>query len=127
MYHEPIANYPMAMDHLAGGNGGRMTMVETVDDSLVTLFRDEASITRLKEPLYGNSRLPYDALMHHTLCELVWFYDVSREEETPSWDPYSVEKMRQPVIGYSHYRAPPATLPLLTNFAWYHNGLLDSE
>ena len=85
---------------------------------------DEASIRKMKRPLYGNGRCRYDATLGHTLFELAWFYDPSRIEEAPCWDQRSLEKMRKPLIGFSHYRVTPTTMPMLYELAWFHDGLL---
>lgn len=85
---------------------------------------DEASIGKMRAPLYGNGRCRYDATLSLTLCELAWYHDASRIEEAPCWDRMAVEKMRKPLIGFSHYRVTPSRIPLLCELAWFHEGLL---
>lgn len=85
---------------------------------------DEASIRKMKEPLYGNGRCRFDATFGHVLFELAWFYDPSRIEEAPCWDQRSLERMRKPLIGFSHYRVTPTKMPMLYELAWFHDGLL---
>jgi len=123
MYFEPIVINTMATGLLAGiGDGNEMP-----DEHFRNLFRDEASITKMKEPLNGHDRLRLDPIMREALFELAWFHDPSRTEEIPRWDRQTIEKMRKPVLGFSHYRVRPACVPLLSNLAWFHDGLLDGE
>lgn len=124
MYLETIDHVKMPTGLLASDDdGGEMLII----DSFRNHFRNEASIRKMKEPLYGNGRLRCDPVMQHTLIELAWFYDPSYVEETPCWDPHALEKMRKPVVGFSHYRVTPKTIPILFNLAWFHNGLLDGN
>ena len=124
MYLETIDSVKKPMGLLAtGDDGGEVLSI----DNFRNLFRDEASIRKIKEPLYGNGRLRCDPVMQHTLIELAWFHDPSRIEETPCWDRYALEKMRKPVVGFSHYRVTPTTMPILFDFAWFHDGLLDGN
>lgn len=124
MYLETITYVNLPMGLLAtGDDGGEMLVI----DDFRSLFRDEASIRKMKEPLTGNGRHRCDPVMQHTLIELAWFYDPSRIEETPCWDRYALEKMRKPVVGFSHYRVTPTTIPVLYNLAWFHDGLLDGN
>jgi hypothetical protein len=124
MYLETIEQLTMPMGQLARDNDSNEMVA--VDD-FRSLLRDEASIRKMKEPLYGNGRFRCDPVMRHTLVELAWFYDSSRIEEVPCWDPYTLEKMRHPVVGFGHYRVTPTTMPILFDFAWFHAGLLDGE
>jgi hypothetical protein len=98
-----------------------------VADHFEGRYFDEASIGKMKEPLFGNGRLRCDATISHALSELAWFYDSSRIEEAPCWDRLSLEKMRKPVLGFTHYRVTPTTVPMLYELAWFHDGLLDRE
>ncbi len=123
MYLVPIGVNTMATGLLAGFEDGN----EMPDEHFRNLFRDEASITKMKEPLNGHDRLRLDPIMRDTLFELAWFYDPSRTEATPCWDRQTIEKMRKPVVGFSHYRVTPSCVPLLSGLAWFHDGLLDGE
>ena len=123
MYLERIVVDTMATGLLADFDDGN----EMPAEHFRNLFRDEASIRKMKEPLNGHDRLRVDPIMRATLFELAWFHDPSRTEETPCWDRQTIEKMRKPLVGFSHYRVMPTCVPLLSELAWFHDGLLDGE
>lgn len=124
MYRETLERCAVARETVAKGEDGNEIIVT---EDFRNLFRDEASIRKMKEPLHGNGRLRVDPLMQQSLFDLAWFFDSSRVEEPPCWDPYALEKMRKPVVGFSHYRIRPATIPILFNLAWFHDDLLAGD
>jgi hypothetical protein len=123
MYREPIALECMATGLLADFDDGS----EVLAEHFRNLFRDQASIKKMKDPVNGHDRLRLGPIMRDTLFELAWFYDPSRTEATPCWDRQTIEKMRRPLVGFSHYRVRPWCVPLLSDLAWFHDGLLDGE
>jgi hypothetical protein len=123
MYLEPIVVDIVTIGLLADFDDGNEMPVEHFRN----LFRDEASIRKMKEPLNGHDLLRLDPIMSDMLFELAWFHDSSRTEEVPCWDRQTIEKMRKPVVGFRHYRVTPTCLHLLSDLAWFHDGLLDGE
>ena len=124
MYFERSMGHPMSGNLLADFDDVGITVVA---DHFEGRYFDEASIRKMKEPLYGNGRLRCDATISLALSELAWFYDSSRIEEVPCWDRLALEKMRKPLIGFTHYRVTPTTMPILYDLAWFHDGLLELE
>ena len=108
MYLEPIVVDTMATGLLAGFDDGN----EMPAEHFRNLFRDEASIRKMKEPLNGHDRLRLDPIMRDTLFELAWFYDPSRTEELPLLGPADHRENAQtrggiqPLPGDAIMRAP---------------------
>jgi hypothetical protein len=79
---------------------------------------DEAATGKMRRPSAKNGNLHLDPITTITLSELSWFFDHRRHEQFPLYGPDAVEKMRQPVTSFRHYRVGVATLRYLFDLAW---------
>jgi hypothetical protein len=108
------------------GETARVTGVAIHDDDLEMVVGeafidypwDKATIDKAREPLVNNGHTNFDLISRIVFSELAWFFDPSRHEQAPDYGPDAVEKMRQPVLGFSHYRIGPTTLHMLSDLAW---------
>jgi hypothetical protein len=89
-----------------------------VGESFIDYPWDKVAMDKAREPLANNARVCFDPLSKITLSELAWFFDPFRQEQVPDYGPDAIEKMRQPLLSYSHYRVGPNTLRILSDLAW---------
>jgi hypothetical protein len=89
-----------------------------IGESFIDYPRDQAALDKAREPLVHNGHPHLDVISRITYSELAWFFDPLREEQLPAYGPDAIAKMRQPLMGYSHYRVGLITLRILSDLAW---------
>jgi hypothetical protein len=89
-----------------------------VGESFIDYPFDKATMDKAREPLVNNGGNHFDPISRITFFELAWFFDPLRNDKVPDFSPDAIEKMRQPVLGYGHYRVGPSTLHILSDLAW---------
>lgn len=91
---------------------------EVVGDSFIDFPRDQPSLDKAREPLVHNNHPDLDLISRITYADLAWFSDPLKQDQLPAYSPDAIAKMRQPVLGYSHYRVGPITMRIFCDQAW---------
>ena len=98
-----------------------------VADHFRQLLGNEANGNNTRKPFSGNGHTRLDPANCHTLTRVGVVFDPLRNEPIPLWNEDALKKMRAPLLGFSHYRVSPATIPILSDFAWFHDLLMNGE
>jgi hypothetical protein len=89
-----------------------------VDESFIDYPWDKVAVNKAREPLINNGETFLDPILTNIFPELAWFIDPHRRDRLPDFGPDAIEKMRQPLLGYRHFRVGPGSLRILCDLAW---------